>query len=217
MKLHTPRRRLYLALTISALTLVGCGGVDVDDAPAAPAPATGAVPWPAPPDPLDRTADAGLTPTTHEFLQIHRHAHLDVFVNGEPVTVPPGIGIDITDPGVKTTPSDAGDTYGGIEECDDPCISPLHTHDYTGVLHTESTESRLNTLGEFFTEWGVRLDDGCVGGYCTPEASIQVFVDGDRFEGDPATIELSDQKEIAIVIGSPPATIPGSFDFGPPP
>jgi hypothetical protein len=42
-------------------------------------------------------------------------------------------------------------------------------------------------------------------------------VDGDRFEGDPATIELSDQKEIAIVIGSPPATIPASFDFGPPP
>jgi hypothetical protein len=104
-------------------------------------------PWPAPPDPLDRTVEAGFTPTTHEFLQVHRHAHLDVFVNGKPVTVLPGIGIDITDPGVKTTPSDAGDTYGGIEECDDPCISPLHAHDYTGVLHTESTESRLNTLG----------------------------------------------------------------------
>ena len=93
------------------------------------------------PRPLDRTVEAGFTPTTHEFLQVHRHAHLDVFVNGKPVTVPPGIGIDITDPGVKTTPSDAGDTYGGIEECDDPCISPLHTHDYTGSS-TPSPRSR---------------------------------------------------------------------------
>jgi hypothetical protein len=71
-------------------------------------------------------------------------------------------------------------------------------------------------VGEFFTEWGVRLDAGCVGGYCKPEASIQVFVDGDRFEGDPATIELVDQEEIAIVIGSPPETIPTSIDFGQP-
>jgi hypothetical protein len=212
----TSRRRLCLALVISALTLVGCGGGDVEDAPTAPVPTTGGVPWPAPPNPLDRTAEAGLTPTTHEFLQVHRHAHLDVFVDGEPVTVPAGIGIDITDPGVKTTPSEAGDTYGGIEECDHACISPLHTHDYTGVLHTESTESRLNTLGEFFTEWGVRLDSDCVGGYCKPDASIQVFVDGDRFEGDPTTIELADQREIAIVIGSPPATVPTSFDFGQP-
>ena len=52
--------------------------------------------------------------------------------------------------------------------------------------------------------------------YCEPEATLQVFVDGDRFEGDPATIELVDQKEIAIVIGSPPETIPTSFDFGQP-
>lgn len=198
----------------SALILVGCGGVDAEEAPAARAPATGAVPWPAPSDPLDLATEAGLTPTTHEFLRVHRHAHLDVFVNGEPVTVPAGIGIDITDPGVKTTPSHGGDTYGGIEECDDPCISPLHTHDPSGVLHTESAESRLNTLGEFFTEWDVRLDDRCVGGYCGPDASIQVFVDGDRFKGDPASIELADQREIAIVIGSLPDTIPTSFDFG---
>jgi hypothetical protein len=88
------------------------------------------------PDPLDLTVEAGFTPTTHEFLQVHRHAHLDVFVNGKPVTVPPGIGIDITDPGVKTTPSDAGDTYGGIEECDDPCISPAaHPRLHGGPPH----------------------------------------------------------------------------------
>ena len=30
------------------------------------------------------------------------HAHLDVFVNGKPVTVPAGIGINIHDPGVQS-------------------------------------------------------------------------------------------------------------------
>jgi hypothetical protein len=37
-----------------------------------------------------------------------------------------------------------------------------------------------------------------VGGYGRPDASIQVFVNGDRFEGDPASIELADQTEIAM-------------------
>ena len=94
---------------------------------AAPEPATGGVPWPAPSDPLDRAIAAGLEPETQEFLNFHVHAHLDVFVNGSPVEVPAGIGIDITDPAVHTTQSDLGPTYGGIDPgCAEPCISPLH-------------------------------------------------------------------------------------------
>jgi hypothetical protein len=38
-----------------------------------------------------------------------------------------------------------------------------------------------------------------------------VFVDGEAFSGDPADIELADQLEIAIVIGSPPEEIPSEF------
>jgi len=73
------------------------------------------VPWQAPSDPLDLAVAAGLEPETHEFLDYHVHSHLDVFVNGSPVEVPAGIGIDITDPGVHTTPRDLGPTYGGID------------------------------------------------------------------------------------------------------
>ena len=69
-----------------------------------------------------------------------------------------------------------------------------------------------NQLGQFFAEWGVKLDSECVGGYCRPADSVLVFVDGKRFDGDPRTIELTDRKEIAIVIGSPPSSVPG----GPP-
>jgi hypothetical protein len=192
--------------------LVACQDPEVQEADPAPEPASGGVPWPAPSDPLDRAKAAGLEPETHEFLDFHVHAHLDVFVNGSPVEVPAGIGINITDPAVHTTQSDLGPTYGGIDPpCARPCISPLHTHDSTGILHTESAVNHPNTLGQFFKEWGVALTARCVGGYCSPDASIQVFVDGDAWNGDPAGIELADQLEIAIVIGSPPEAIPSTF------
>jgi len=202
-----------IAPALLAAALVACSGsVEVQDVKAAPEPPTGGVPWPAPSDPLDRAVAAGLEPETQEFLNFHVHAHLDVFVNGSPIEVPAGIGIDITDPAVHTTQSDLGPTYGGIDPaCAEPCISPLHTHDPTGIVHTESAVDHPNTLGQFFTEWGVALTAECVGGYCSPDASIQVFVDGETFSGDPADIELADQLEIAIVIGSPPEEIPSEF------
>src|SRR5690349_11907656 len=58
-------------------------------------------PWSAPGDPMALTCAAGLIPEKAEFLQYHVHAHLDVFVDGKPVLVPAGIGIDIENPDVQ--------------------------------------------------------------------------------------------------------------------
>ncbi len=198
------------------LMLAGCGGKKTKTAPPAgpaPTPAKGAVPWPAPPDPMKLTRKAGLIPETHEFVLLHVHAHLDVFVNGTPAVVPAGIGIDIHDPAVKRFKANDGSIgYGGISPpCANPCISPLHTHFRDGVLHTEAKENQFNTLGEFFTEWNVRLDRTCVGGYCKPAAPITIYIDGKPETGDPRRITLEDRREIAIVIGTPPANIPSSF------
>src|SRR4030081_2107816 len=194
-----------LLLLIAACGTPSASLGDADKkAAVAPPPASGGLPWDAAADPLAATAAAGLVPEPHETLAHHVHAHLDVFVNGKPVVVPAGIGIDTTDPGVKKGQSpDGSPSWGGIRECSKPCISPLHTHDDTGVIHTESASAVPNHLGQFFAEWGVKLGPGCVGGYCRPAASVLIFVDGNRFDGDPATIELTDHKEIAIVIGSP--------------
>ena len=180
----------------------------------APKPARGAAPWPAPADPLRLTTAAGLQAERKETLTHHVHAHLDVFVNGKPVVVPAGIGINIKDPGVKIfrdTP-DGSKAYGGIELCTKPCISPLHTHDNTGILHTESASAVPHRLGQFSTEWGVRLGRTCVGGYCRP-SNIEFFVNGKRYRGDPREILITDHKEIAIVIGTPPKKIPKTADF----
>jgi hypothetical protein len=209
-------RRLVALLLAVFVAAAACGGSDATEQTTADeaSPASGPPPeWPAPPDPLERTRAAGLEPTLHEQLQVHRHSHLDVFFNGDSVTVPAGVGIDITDPGVQTFDDPGGPAYGGIEQCENPCISPLHTHDVTGILHTEAASDEFRTLGQFFVEWGVRLDDSCVGDYCTPETDIAVYVNGDRQSGNPADIELEDQTEIAVVIGSPPEDIPDTADF----
>jgi hypothetical protein len=203
------------SICLLVLVLAGCGGGGTKtavSAKAAPTPAKGAAPWPAPADPLQLAEKAGLTPETHEFLLFHVHAHLDVFVNGAPVTVPAGIGIAIHDPGVKHAERNGSLIYGFIDPpCAQPCISPLHTHDPTGILHTEAKKNQFNDLGEFFTEWNVRLDDKCVGGYCKPAAPISIYVDGDPYTGNPRQIKLEDRTEIAIVIGTPPAEVPSAF------
>jgi hypothetical protein len=156
---------------------------------------------------------ARLTPETHEFVFLHVHSHLDLFVNGKKTLVPAGIGIDTHAPAVKRFRAPDGSIgYGGISPpCAKPCISPLHTHFDDGVLHTEAKQHAFNRLGQFFIEWKVRLNAKCVGRFCKPAKKIAVYVNGDRYNGDPRAIELKDRREIAIVIGKPPDHIPPKF------
>jgi hypothetical protein len=206
--------RHSLGLLVLAAVLAGCGGGHAKARPhISVPPARKVISWPAPSNPLARARAAGLAPKTHEFFAYHVHAHLDVFLNGKTVRIPAGIGMNIHDPGVHSIPASDGTTsYGRISPpCAKPCISPLHTHDVSGILHTESQRSQPNRLGEFFVEWGVRLSKRCVATYCKPKTPIAVYVDGKAFTGDPRTIALTNLKEIAIVIGSPPSSIPSTF------
>jgi hypothetical protein len=108
--------------------------------------------------------------------------------------------------------SDGTIGYGGISPpCAKPCISPLHTHFDDGILHTEAKAHQFNHLGQFFTEWNVRLSRKCVATYCKPTTKIEVYVDGKKFTGDPRTIQLTDHREIAVVIGRKPSHIPTKF------
>src|SRR5262249_26867944 len=81
-----------------------------------------------------------------EELAVHYHAHLDVLVNGQPVPVPADLGIDEAR----------------------RLISPLHTHDDTGVIHIESATNAPFTLGQFFAEWGQPLRATQVGPVAPP-------------------------------------------------
>jgi hypothetical protein len=171
------------------------------------------VPWTAPANPMELTCAAGLVPEKAEFLQYHVHAHLDVFVDRKPVLVPAGIGIDLDNPDTVADKNADGLVIGAglTQECSKPCISPLHTHDPSGLLHTETKTPSPNKLGQFFTQWAVRLTPECIGAYCKPKTPIKIYVDGNVETGDPNEIELKNLREIAIVIGTPPASIPMEF------
>ena len=96
----------------------------------------GPAPWPANTAELrPRLTALGLPTLGHEGTALHIHQHIDVFVNGRRVMVPAGIGID-----------PAG-----------RFISPLHTHDTTGVIHVESPSVKPFFLGQFLGVWGVRF------------------------------------------------------------
>ena len=71
------------------------------------------------------------------------------------------------------------------------------------------------TLGQFFAEWGVKLDSSCIDEFCAPSTEITFYVDGVKQTGDPAAIPLAANTEIAIVIGSPPTAIPSTWEFQP--
>lgn len=64
-----------------------------------------------------------------EQLVFHNHAHLDIFINSQPYTIPSQIGIT------------------------DKCFYWLHTHDESGVIHIESPVARNYTLGQFLDIW----------------------------------------------------------------
>jgi hypothetical protein len=214
----TGETRGLILVAASALVLaVPLAGLAVGAAERAAAPSAGAPPWRAPADAIHRAELAGVPVGRHEYgipghPGKHIHAHLDVFLDGRHVRVPAAIGIDISVPGVNRGQSpDGTPSYGGIDLCARPCIAALHTHDDSGVLHIESQHPRDYTLGEVFTEWNVRLDSSCVGAYCRPAKRIRVFVDGRRYTGNPRRLTLTDLQEIAIVIGSPPKTIPATY------
>jgi hypothetical protein len=196
---------LVLALALVVVATAGAGG----PAPVRK-PKTGAAPWPAPRDPMKRARLAGLVPERFEHLEYHVHSHLDLFVNGRRVKIPAAVGINIHDPGVHSGKLPDGSLGYGSAKCLRACISPLHTHADYGLLHTESATPTPNRLGQFFVEWGVRLDRRCVGGYCKPD-SIRVYVNGKLFGGDPRTILLENHTEITIAVGSLPKRIPSRF------
>jgi hypothetical protein len=197
---------MFVRAAIACVLLAGAGAGCADSKKTSEASGTPPV-WPAPSNPMELTRKAGLTPERAEFLEYHVHAHLDVFFNGERVVVPAGIGINTKDPAVESDSTGVG----LVHECDQPCISPLHTHATDGVLHTETKTPAPNNLGQFFIEWDVDLSSGRVGGYSDTKTALAFYVNGEAFEGDPRKIELSDGKEIAIVIGSAPDEIPSEF------
>ncbi|HEV2006580.1 MAG TPA: hypothetical protein VGQ85_08205 [Candidatus Limnocylindrales bacterium] len=157
---------------------------------------TGAPPWS--PDNVNlraRLEADGLQVLTAEGQVQHTHQHLDVFVDGQRVAIPPDIGIDRVN----------------------LILSPIHTHDATGIIHVESPIVREFTLGEFFDVWGVRFDAHCIGGICDGNGRVlSVYRNGQPVTGDLRSIVLDAHEEIFVTLETSaqlPSPIPASYVF----
>jgi hypothetical protein len=183
------------AIVIGVIALGGGGGgskpkISVASFNSLPGIRKTKAPWPPEYEFLaDRLLPLGLTTLPQEAVTTHYHSHLDIFVNGRKVTVPALIGIN------------QGAGY----------ITELHTHDTRGVIHVESPKENDHfTLGQFVAEWGVFLNGRCIGSYCN---GLKWYLNGKLQTGNPQAYTLEPHDEIAIVVGTPPKTIPSTYKF----
>lgn len=202
-KKQQPNKRLWIVgallvaaaiagVAIAATRSSGSKPAKPVDEAALPALQTGPAPWGTAVASLaDRLQVIGLPALTQEGSVLHIHQHLDLFVDGRRVPVPGGIGIN-----------------------DNSFISPIHTHDTSGVIHVESQTKEQFMLGQFFAIWGVRFTPRTLGGYhASATRPLRFYVDGKHLAGDPTMPILASHEEIAVVVGKAPARIPSRYAF----
>ncbi len=127
----------------------------------------------------------GIPCETQEYFTYHVHAHLDIFVGGEPFTVPAGIGIEV-----------------------DKCLYWLHTHTPDGVIHIESPKEHEFTLGQFFNIWRSTSN-----GIPPADKEPTIFINGNQTNTKLSDISLHVHDEIVLVYGTPPTNIPKFYQF----
>jgi hypothetical protein len=112
-------------------------------------------------------------------------AHLDLFADGARVTVPAGIGV---------LPR---------------CTYWVHTGGANGTISIASPQRRSFTLGDLFDIWGAPLTATRVLSFAVDARKpLRAYVDGRLASGDPRAIRLVDRREITLVVGGLPATLP---------
>lgn len=135
----------------------------------------------------------GLIPLASEGNAQHTHQHLAITINGQKMPIPKNIGI--------------GSDF----------ISPIHTHEEDGIIHVESPVVKDFTLGQFFTEWGVRLNNTCIGSYCADNNNKLLAAVNGIIINNPENYILTQHAEIELWYGpkSDNPSFKGKYDFPP--
>jgi hypothetical protein len=133
----------------------------------------------------------GIQCGTSEQLAFHVHTRLTLFVNGQSVKVPAGVGI-------AGPVSEA--TSRGPFVASGACFSWLHTHATDGIVHIESPVHRGFTLGNFFDIWGQPLSATQVGPH---KGHVTALYNGKVWLGDPRDIPLGSHTQIQLEVGKP--------------
>jgi hypothetical protein len=153
--------------------------------------ASGLVPTPkeAPGKVIDGVVGCGSTGMAPGY---HVHMHLAMYDAGKPVTLPALVGFNYNH----------------------DCLYWLHTHDTTGIIHLESPNHLVPTLGNFFDVWGQPLSATQMATESVKSGQrMETFVNMKPYNGNPRDIKLTPHATITIEIG-PPFVKPQPFNFG---
>jgi hypothetical protein len=144
----------------------------------------------------------GIQSAARESLVYHHHAHLAIFVNGQPRSVPLGIGmvppVTVTQKGINGFAQSASAFYW------------MHTHAQDGIMHIETPQPKTYVLGQFFDLWGQPLSSTQVG---PAKGTVTATVNGKAWTGDPKDIPLTQHADIVLNVGGPTVT-PPAIDWG---
>jgi len=112
--------------------------------------------------------------TTDMATQFHIHSHLTILNQGQSLAIPAQIGIT------------------------DTCMSSLHTHDGSGVIHIEAPMKRDFLLSDFFYNWKKPYSkDQVMDMKADANHAFKFYVDG-REVADPDQIILADHQDLVI-------------------
>jgi len=140
----------------------------------------------------------GIQCNAGEQLTYHHHAHVVIFVNGQPRSIPLGVGM--------VPPAVVQQTGNGpFAEGSNKCLYWLHVHAQDGIVHIESPTPKTMELGQFFDIWGHRISSSGIGSI---KGAVTATVNGKAWTGDPANIPLTEHAQVVINVGGPTVTPP---------
>jgi hypothetical protein len=127
-----------------------------------------------------------------EQTAYHIHAHLTIYIDGKPVSIPQSIGI----------------------ASDQSCLYWLHTHTGDGVIHIEAPKNISPTLGDFLDIWGQSTFSQLgFKNQLASSANWTVYVDGKKVTSDFSKLLLQPHQVITIAYNSPNITPDTSFNW----
>ena len=162
-----------MAVLMILLTITGCVQ---QAAPVQAVQRSTPPPWSAPRDAVSYIEAAGLEAQPATSNENPHVVNLHITIDGTPVEVPPHIGVD---------------RVRALQ-------AAVHTHDTSGQVWLEGRGTSDITLGQFFTLWGVRFDDHCLGSAC---GTLVVKVDGSATP-NPGDVRLAESHMIEIAATS---------------
>ena len=128
---------------------------------------------------------------SNEHFDVHIHAHVSIYIDGKPVTIPAQVGI----------------------APDSSCLYWLHTHSSDGVIHIEAPNGLSITLKNLLDIWGDRFPQLSYPSQLSDATGWQAYVNGKPFTGDFRTIPLQAHTLITLAYNSPGAQPNTTFDW----